>query len=96
VLGSLGIQPSVFHGNEGHTSFMLLERVREMVLNGMTFEEAPRRSRHQRLYHAYSCTGGHDAFPLQMMEKHFAGYWDDLGITQKEFMDLGSTSTPST
>src|SRR5439155_4882704 len=32
---------------------------------------------------------GHDAFPLHMMERHFAGYWDDLGISKQEFMELG-------
>ncbi len=90
VLGSLGIQPAVFHGNEGHTSFMLLERVREMVLNGITFEEAAETVRATSVFTTHTpVPAGHDAFPLQMMEKHFAGYWDDLGITQKQFMDLG-------
>src|SRR5215470_1644628 len=90
VLGSLGIQPTIFHGNEGHTSFMLLERVREMVLNGMKFDEAAEMVRATSVFTTHTpVPAGHDAFPLQMMEKHFAGYWVDLGITQKQFMDLG-------
>jgi len=90
VLRSLGIEPSVFHGNEGHTSFMLLERTRELVQSGMKFAEAAERIRATSVFTTHTpVAAGHDAFPLQMMEKHFAGYWDELGITQKQFMALG-------
>src|SRR4026208_2292894 len=40
VLRALGIQPTVFHANEGHTAFMLLERTRELVQQGLKFDEA--------------------------------------------------------
>ena len=90
VLRALGIQPGVFHGNEGHTSFMLLERARELVKSGLKFEEAVEVIRSTSVFTTHTpVPAGHDAFPVQMMEKHFAGYWDDLGITKKQFMDLG-------
>src|SRR6185369_15348576 len=40
VLRALGVQPSVFHANEGHTAFMILERIRELVLKGDKFKDA--------------------------------------------------------
>ncbi len=90
VLQSLGIQPGVFHGNEGHTSFMLLERAREMVRTGLKFEEAAERIRATSIFTTHTpVAAGHDAFPFSMMEKHFAGYWNDLGITKEQFLALG-------
>jgi starch phosphorylase len=90
VLQSLGIQPGVFHGNEGHTSFMLLERAREMVRSGIKFEEAAERIRATSVFTTHTpVAAGHDAFPFSMMEKHFSGYWNDLGITKEHFLSLG-------
>jgi starch phosphorylase len=90
VLRALGIQPSVWHANEGHTSFMLLERTRELVQEGLSFEEAAEQVRSTSIFTTHTpVPAGHDAFPIHMMEKHFAGYWDELKITKQEFMDLG-------
>src|SRR5215467_2611515 len=90
VLRALGIQPSVWHANEGHTSFMLLERARELVQEGLSFEEAAEHIRSTSLFTTHTpVPAGHDAFPFHMMEKHFAGYWDELKISKQEFMDLG-------
>ncbi len=90
VLRSLGIQPAVWHGNEGHTAFMLLERARELVQAGLSFEEAAEHVRSSSIFTTHTpVAAGHDAFPLQMMEKHFDGYWDELKLTKQEFMDLG-------
>ncbi len=90
VLRALGIQPIVWHANEGHTSFMLLERVRELVQAGSTFEDAAEEVRMTSVFTTHTpVAAGHDEFPLPMMEKHFAGYWDELGITRQAFMELG-------
>src|SRR5256714_4655751 len=90
VLRALGIQPSVFHGNEGHTAFMLLERARELVQEGQTFEEAAEQIRSSSIFTTHTpVPAGHDTFPFHMMEKHFSGYWDELGLTKQAFMDLG-------
>jgi len=90
VLRALGIQPSVWHANEGHTAFMLLERARELVQDGLSFPEALEQVRSTSIFTTHTpVPAGHDAFPLHMMEKHFAGYWDELKLTRQEFMDLG-------
>jgi starch phosphorylase len=90
ILRALGLQPNVFHANEGHTAFMLLERARELVQSGQKFEEAAEQVRSSSIFTTHTpVPAGHDAFPLHMMEKHFAGYWEELGISKQEFMDLG-------
>jgi starch phosphorylase len=90
VLRALGIQPNVFHANEGHTAFMLLERVRELVKSGQSFEDAAEQIRSSSIFTTHTpVPAGHDTFPFHMMEKHFSGYWDELGLTKQQFMDLG-------
>lgn len=92
VLKALGIRPAVFHANEGHTSFLMLERVRELVGEGMTFKEAAEVVHSTTVFTTHTpVAAGHDAFPFSMVEKHFAGYWDELGLTREEFMALGSS-----
>jgi glycogen phosphorylase len=90
VLRALGIQPNVFHANEGHTAFMLIERVRELVKSGQSFEDAAEQIRSSSIFTTHTpVPAGHDTFPFHMMEKHFSGYWDELGLTKQQFMDLG-------
>jgi len=90
VLRALGIQPQVWHANEGHTSFMLLERARELVMAGSTFEEALEQVQSTSIFTTHTpVPAGHDTFPFPMMERHFTGFWDDLGISKQQFMDLG-------
>src|SRR5262245_40526697 len=90
VLRALGIRPGVWHANEGHTAFMLLERARELVEEGLTFEEAADQVPRTSIFTTHTpVPAGHDAFPFHMMEKHFDGYWDELKLTKQQFMDLG-------
>jgi glycogen phosphorylase len=91
VLRALGQHPSVFHANEGHTSFMILERVRELVLSGLKFNEAAEQIQATTVFTTHTpVAAGHDAFPFEMMERHFDGYWEELGLTRRQFMDLGA------
>jgi starch phosphorylase len=91
VLRALGVRPSVFHANEGHTAFMILERIRELVLKGQKFKEAAEAIQSTTVFTTHTpVAAGHDAFPFEMMDRHFNGYWDELGLTRQEFMDLGA------
>src|SRR5206468_8451676 len=64
VLRALGVQPSVFHANEGHTAFMMLERARELVQAGQRFEEAAEHIRSTTVFTTHTpVPAGHDAFP---------------------------------
>ena len=40
ALRALGIEPDVFHTNEGHAGFLGFERIREHVAAGMSFAVA--------------------------------------------------------
>jgi len=90
ALRALDIEPSVWHMNEGHSAFLVLECVRELVNQGLPFAEAQIRARERILFTTHTpVPAGHDSFPFHMVEQYFAGYWDELGISRNEFLDLG-------
>lgn len=94
VLRALGINPLVWHANEGHTAFMMLERIREEVGNGASFSESVSRVRARTVFTTHTpVAAGHDVFPAQLMEKYFSDYWKSLGINQETFLKLAQQDT---
>lgn len=90
VLRALNISPVVWHANEGHTAFMMLERVREEVATGLSFAEAMGKVQSTTVFTTHTpVMAGHDIFPAQLMEKYFSGYWKSLGIERETFFQLG-------
>lgn len=95
VLQSLAIKPTVWHMNEGHSVFMGLERIRNQVKNnGLNFYEAMEVVRAKTVFTTHTpVPAGHDVFPLEMMEHYFQQYWNDVGLSRDEFMNLGLEET---
>ena len=90
VLRALGIRPSVWHANEGHSTFMMLERVREEVEEGATFAEALRKVQATTVFTTHTkVAAGHEVFPVWLMDKYFHSYWESLGADRESFLELG-------
>ena len=90
LLRALGIQPSVWHANEGHVAFMMLERLREHLAAGVPFEEATARVRADTVFTTHTpVPAGHDAFPFSLVEDSFRGYWDGLESIKDRCFSLG-------
>ncbi len=95
IIRALGIEPCVWHLNEGHSAFMVLERLREYVEQGMSYDEAVERVRASTIFTTHTpVSAGHDKFPFNMMEKYFQNLWKELGVSRDEFMRLGSYGDP--
>ncbi len=93
VLRALGIKPAIWHANEGHTAFMMLERAREEVEKGATFAEALERVRATSVFTTHTpVLAGHDIFPAELVERYFHRYWESLGIDRQAFLRLGDQS----
>jgi len=90
VLRALGIKPYVWHANEGHCAFMMLERVREEIEKGATFAEALHKVQVATVFTTHTkVAAGHEVFPLSLIEKYFYSYWESLGINRETFLELG-------
>lgn len=90
ILRQLGYNPSVWHMNEGHSAFLLLECIREKVMGGMSFDDALTAVRAQSVFTTHTpVPAGHDAFGFQAVEHYFNGFWDQMGISREKFLSLG-------
>ena len=95
ALRALGVEPSVWHANEGHSAFMVLERIREEVERGATFAEALPQVRANTVFTTHTpVSAGHDVFPVSLVEKYFHRYWESLGISREAFLELGQQRGP--
>ncbi len=91
VLRALGIEPAYWHANEGHAALHLLERAREHVQAGRTFDEAVDEIRAATIFTTHTpVPAGHDIFSSRMMDRYFGHYWPDLGLDRDTFLQLGS------
>ncbi|MFO0780004.1 MAG: alpha-glucan family phosphorylase [Nitrospira sp.] len=90
MLRSLGISPTVWHANEGHSAFLTLERMRELVQKGSSHAEASEIVRQSTVFTTHTpVPAGHDVFPHHLMDRYFSGYWEQLGLSRDEFLRLG-------
>lgn len=91
ALRALGLQPSVFHLNEGHSAFLTLERCRELMQeHKLSFAEAREAATAGIVFTTHTpVPAGNDYFAPELMEKYFSHYYKDLGLQYKEFMGLG-------
>ncbi|MGQ0734373.1 MAG: alpha-glucan family phosphorylase [Acidobacteriota bacterium] len=90
VLRSLGIEPAVWHLNEGHAAFVALQRIRELIERGMSFDGALDEVRRSTVFTTHTpVPAGHDAFPFHLVEKHLAGCWGEIGQHRQRFLALG-------
>jgi len=95
VLRALNINPVIWHANEGHTAFMMLERIREEMQAGKSFSDAKHRVQSTTVFTTHTpVRAGHDIFPPQLVEKYFRDYWQSTGIDRKTFFQLGQYDSP--
>jgi starch phosphorylase len=90
VLRALGVSPAVWHANEGHAAFMLLERLRELVSQGRSWNEAVREVRQTSVFTTHTpVPAGHDAFALAQVEQCIETVWKDQAAHRDAVLQLG-------
>ena len=90
VLKAMESDPAVYHLNEGHAAFVVLQRIRDLCEKGWTFDAALQEVRRTTVFTTHTpVPAGHDAFPFHLVETHLAGAWGDLGGYRERFLALG-------
>ncbi len=91
ALYALGLVPGVFHLNEGHSAFAVLEAMRRCVeREGADFETAIRRVAQRTVFTTHTpVPAGHDRFPADLIEEHLGPLREALGIPHERLMGLG-------
>ena len=90
ALRAAGLNPAVFHMNEGHAAFSVLERMREMVESGASFPEARDRVTRSTVFTTHTpVPAGHDAFPEDLFYEFADGWPEALDTSKEELWALG-------
>ena len=91
VLRAMGIDPAVWHANEGHAAFMMIERLRELIAGGVSYQDAVRQVRAQSVFTTHTpVPAGHDAFTTEQVAACAGPVWDEMGIDRETFFGLGT------
>ena len=93
ALSALGIQPDVFHMNEGHSAFLALERIRRNVVEKkLDFYSALQVVAAANIFTTHTpVPAGNDSFPREMMRKYFGAFAKELNIPFEELFSFGQT-----
>lgn len=91
LLDKLGVTPTVYHMNEGHSAFLTLELLAKELANGSTQQEAMATVRSRCVFTTHTpVPAGHDRFSRDMMHYTFDKYLSAIGINFDDLMMLGS------
>ena len=91
LLKILGYNPTVYHMNEGHSSFLTLQLIKDvMEEKKVSFNIAKEIVTSKTVFTTHTpVPAGNDIFDISLMDKYFDGIWDEFGITREEFLKLG-------
>jgi starch phosphorylase len=90
ALRALGMAPAVWHMNEGHAAFLILELVREGVASGLGFSAALEAVATQCVFTTHTpVAAGHDAFDNGLFTHCFQDMFAELGVTAERVLELG-------
>ncbi|HEY8554018.1 MAG TPA: alpha-glucan family phosphorylase [Burkholderiales bacterium] len=91
ALRAIGLEPTVWHINEGHAAFLILERCRELVAEGLDFDSALEAAAANTVFTTHTpVPAGHDIFDHQLMQSYFGDFVRELGIAMEKFLALGA------
>jgi starch phosphorylase len=97
ALRALAVDPTVFHMNEGHSAFLQLERLRELVEDGVARDEALERLRASTVFTTHTpVPAGNEVFAADLVERNVGELVARCGYAWDEFAVLGRTESGDT
>ena len=91
LLKTLELNPTVYHMNEGHSAFLTLEIIKNIIKEKqVSFEVAKDIASSKTVFTTHTpVPAGNDIFPLDLVKKYFKDFWPRLGLSEEEFLKLG-------
>ena len=91
LLKRLGMNPTIYHMNEGHSAFLNLEVIKNIIKEKqVSFEVARDIASSKTVFTTHTpVPAGNDIFPIGLVEKYFKDFWPRLGLSREEFLKLG-------
>ena len=87
----LNLNPTVYHMNEGHSAFLTLEIIKNIIKEKqVSFDVAKDIASSKTVFTTHTpVPAGNDIFPIALVEKYFKDFWPRLGIDRETFLKLG-------
>ena len=91
ALEKLGYKPTLYHMNEGHSSFLILQLIYNIMQEKqVSFEIAREIATVETVFTTHTpVPAGNDIFDITLVEKYFKEFWPKLGISREDFLKLG-------
>ena len=90
ALAALGLTPSVWHINEGHAAFLVIERARELTRRGMGFDAALEAVAASTVFTTHTpVPAGHDHFPDELTVPYLEPLARETGLPVERLVALG-------
>lgn len=91
MLRALGLNPTAYHMNEGHSAFLTLERIRRMIQeDGLTYDEAKQVAQASQIFTTHTpVPAGIDLFPPDKVMYYLGRYAEVFGLVREQFLSLG-------
>ncbi|MDQ3066022.1 MAG: alpha-glucan family phosphorylase, partial [Actinomycetota bacterium] len=90
LLAALGIEPSVFHLNEGHSAFLQIERLRALVSQGMSTDDALEHVRRSSVFTTHTpVPAGNEIFDEELVMRYAGALAEEAGLDRERFLELG-------
>ena len=91
ALKALGLNPTLYHMNEGHSSFLILELIKNIMKEKqISFEMAKEIASVQTVFTTHTpVPAGNDIFDIGLVDRYFKGLCEKIGISRDEFLKLG-------
>ncbi len=88
---ALGLKPTVYHMNEGHSAFLILELIKNIIKEKqVSFEVAKDIASSKTVFTTHTpVPAGNDIFPIDLVEKYFKDFWPRLNLSREDFLKLG-------
>jgi starch phosphorylase len=90
ALTKLGIKPGIVHLNEGHAALSGFERIRALIAEGRSFEDALAAVRAETVFTTHTpVAAGNEWYSPDEVEPVLGQFVNRVGIAPSEFYDLG-------
>ena len=90
MLQALNIKPALWHANEGHTAFMMMERISNEVEEGTTFNESIEKIRKTTIFTTHTpVPAGHDKYPVHLVERYLRHHMETMNVEPHTILELG-------
>ncbi len=95
AIRALGLDPMVWHMNEGHSAFLGLERCRELVVgHDAPFDVAREIASANSIFTTHTpVAAGNDVFNFDLIDRYFADFWPQLRLDRNAFHELAAQGT---